>query len=394
MVIVCTTGISRLSTASMKADPMPGYEKTNSTTTTPPAIQASCSAVTWIAGTIALGTAWRQMTVRSERPLRRAIVTYSDSSTSIIEPRMIRLMYGVTASTSVAAGSTTTLGSDHAFSSGASSDTAGNQWKTLVANSRISPMPITNSGSAASTSEPFEIAWSTGRSRRMAVQTPIPIDSGTATIAATKTRNAVFATRSESSSLTGSWVAAESPKLPVSTPPIQLRYWLTMESFRFSWSRSAAIRSGVASLPRIAVAASPGSASTAAKTTSEIRNRVRTPSASRRKTSLVNETRPPEAVVRQRKSRSGRVEAADGVAVRVHLIAERPHDVTASFPLDPLGLPQQLRAPGVVDLGSGLRDQVEELGVLPVRLVEGRVGQAPLGDLAQVRARGPEVLGE
>ncbi len=48
--------------------------------------------MTWMAGTIALGTAWRQITVRSGSPFRRAIVTYSDSSTSIIEPRMIRLM--------------------------------------------------------------------------------------------------------------------------------------------------------------------------------------------------------------------------------------------------------------------------------------------------------------
>src|ERR671914_2193361 len=157
MVIVCTTGMSRLSTASMNAEPMPGYENTNSTTTTPPAIQASCSAVTWIAGTMALGTACRQITVRSGRPFRRAMVTYSDSSTSIIDPRMIRLMYGVTASTSVAAGSTTTLRFDHAFSSGASSDTAGNHVNTLVAKSRISPMPSTNSGSAASTSVVVEV---------------------------------------------------------------------------------------------------------------------------------------------------------------------------------------------------------------------------------------------
>src|SRR5918992_6268261 len=127
--------MSRFSTAPTSAAPIPGNEKTNSTTTTPPAIHASCSAATWIAGTIAFGTAWRQITVLSDRPLSRAIVTYSDSSTSIIDPRMIRLMYGVTASTSVAAGSTTTSGTSQAFWPGASSDTAGNQWNTLVANS-------------------------------------------------------------------------------------------------------------------------------------------------------------------------------------------------------------------------------------------------------------------
>ena len=48
--------------------------------------------MTWMAGTIAFGTAWRQITCRSGRPFSRAIVTYSLSSTSIIEPRMMRLM--------------------------------------------------------------------------------------------------------------------------------------------------------------------------------------------------------------------------------------------------------------------------------------------------------------
>ena len=116
---------------------------------------------------------------------------------------MMRLMYGVTASTSVAAGSTTTSGASHACWSGASSETAGNQWNTLVANSSTSPIPITNSGSAASTSVTVEPTWSTVRSRRIAIQTPSPIDSGIATSDATSTRKAEFPTRSESSSLTG-----------------------------------------------------------------------------------------------------------------------------------------------------------------------------------------------
>src|SRR5919109_672771 len=102
------------------------------------------------------------------------------------------------------------------------------------------------------------------------------------------------------------------------------------------------MRSGVASRPRIAVAASPGSASTAANTMSEIRNSVRTPRASRRAMSLANETHAPEAVVGQRESRSRRVKAADGGAVGVHLIAERPHDEAASLPRDILRLVQQI----------------------------------------------------
>src|SRR5215211_4475919 len=100
--------MSRVETASTSADPIPGYWNTDSTSTTPPTIQARLSAVAWIAGAMALGSAWRQITQRSGSPFSRAIVTYSDSSTSTIEPRRMRLMYGTTANTSVAAGNTTT----------------------------------------------------------------------------------------------------------------------------------------------------------------------------------------------------------------------------------------------------------------------------------------------
>ena len=79
-------------------------------------------------------------------------------------------------------------------------------------------MPMTNSGSAARTSVTVEVTWSTGLSRFIAVQTPIAIDSGIAMIDATKTRNAEFATRSESSCVTGCCVAAESPRLNVRMP--------------------------------------------------------------------------------------------------------------------------------------------------------------------------------
>src|SRR5215208_3009313 len=64
-------------------------------------------------------------------------------------------------------------------------------------------MPITNSGSDARMSEIVETTWSTGRSRRIAVQTPIMIDSGTATAAEITTRKSEFPTRSDRSSPTG-----------------------------------------------------------------------------------------------------------------------------------------------------------------------------------------------
>ena len=48
-------------------------------------------AITWMVGTMAFGMAWRQRTTRPARPLRRAIMTYSLSSTSMVEARIMRL---------------------------------------------------------------------------------------------------------------------------------------------------------------------------------------------------------------------------------------------------------------------------------------------------------------
>ena len=103
---------------------------------------------------------------------------------------MIRLMYGVTAMISVAAGRTISLGTFQACSPGGMIDTAGNAWDTLVANSSTSPIPITNSGSAASASVMIDRTWSVGLSRRTAMSTPSPIDSGMAMSPETSTRNA------------------------------------------------------------------------------------------------------------------------------------------------------------------------------------------------------------
>src|SRR5215207_3125714 len=329
-----------------------------------------------MAGTIAFGTAWRQMTVRLGKPFRVAIVTYSLSSTSTMEPRMMRLMYGTTASTRVAAGSTTTSGSSQAFSPGPSSDTAGKAWNTSVAKRRISAMPITNSGSEARMSEAVETMWSTGRSRRIAVQTPIMIDSGIATTAETTTRNTEFPTRSERSSLTGAWVAAEVPRSPVKIPPSHLRYCVTTPSSRFSWSRSAASRSGVASRPRIACAASPGSASVAANTSSDTSHRVSTARARRRRTSLVvmvslEETHGPQLVVAEREPRARLLNSPDLRAVRVDRVREVRDDVAALLVLELLGVVEQIAAPVLVELPARLADQLLELLVVPVRFVEG-----------------------
>jgi hypothetical protein len=56
--------------------------------------------------------------------------------------------------------------------------------------------------------------------------------------------------------------------------------------------------------------------------------------------------------------------------VRIDLVGERPHDVAALFVLDLLRLVQQVGSLALVELTPRLADQLDELGVVPVRLVE------------------------
>ena len=242
-----------------------------------------------MAGTIAFGTAWRQMTVRSGSPFRRAIVTYS------LEHLDHRAAHDAADVASPPArawppAAPPRRGPPRRGCRSGSSDTAGNTWNTLVANSSTSAMPITNSGSAASTSVTVDVMWSAGRSRRIAVHTPIKSDSGIATSDATRTRNTELPTRSDSRSLTGSCVAADA-EVAGQQPAEPLDVLADHRVVQIQLVAEAATRSGVASLPRIAVAASPG-ASTAANTISETSQSVRSPSPSRRRIELTQRSPP------------------------------------------------------------------------------------------------------
>ena len=75
IVTACTTGTSLPATAFTSVMPIPGYWKTNSTNTTPPASHAICRAVTWRAGTIAFRSAYRVQMTRGLKPFRCAIST-------------------------------------------------------------------------------------------------------------------------------------------------------------------------------------------------------------------------------------------------------------------------------------------------------------------------------
>ena len=70
--------------------------------------------------------------------------------------RTIRDTYGETASTSVSTGRIIVLGTSQGWPPVGVRVTAGSQWNTVVENSAMSRMPITNSGSPA---RPSSTVW-------------------------------------------------------------------------------------------------------------------------------------------------------------------------------------------------------------------------------------------
>ena len=150
-------------------------------------------------------------------------------------------------------------------------------------NRRTSPIPVTNSGSAAIPSSASALTLSVAESRLRAPSTPMVSASGTATSAAIATRKAELRTESLITSTTGVSVARDVPGLPVSNPLTNERYWSITGRLRCSCSRRAARLDGVALRPSSALAGSVGSATVAANTITDTIASVRTPSSSRRR---------------------------------------------------------------------------------------------------------------
>ena len=196
---------------------------------------------------------------------------------------MNRAMYGTTTRVSVATGRISSCSCVHGPWSGASSTVGGSQLKTTVPNSRTSPMPETNSGSAAMPSSPSELPLSNTESRLSAPSTPSESARGIAMTAEIATRKAELRTESLITSITGVSVASDVPGLPVSRPLTNDQYWSISGRFRCSVSRSALRLSGVAFRPSSARAGSVGSATVAANTITETIARVTIPSATRRR---------------------------------------------------------------------------------------------------------------
>ncbi len=99
--------------------------------------------------------------------------------------------------------------------------TAGKIVNTEVEKSATSRMPVTNSGTPASARS---TVWMTvsGRLRRKCAEIiAMPKASGIITSAASRTSTSVLSTLSETCCQTGSWLAREVPKSPVTSPPSQ-----------------------------------------------------------------------------------------------------------------------------------------------------------------------------
>src|SRR6266545_7301767 len=329
------------------------------------------------------------------------------------DARRIRATYGTTASTSVATGRTIALGSDQGRPD-CDTDTDGSQRKTVVENKATSRIPITNSGSAATPRSPTWMTWSAARSRRRAATIARRKASGMISTAARATRTPLFTTRDPISEATDPPLASDVPGSPRTAPPSHDRYRVTTGSSRLSWACSAATRSGVADRPRIARAGSP-SAWVAPNTMTEISQRVsaartrrcasqrdqarageRTPGRPRPATPRAagSPERDTAELVGGQREVLVRDEPGDLRRVGVDLVLEAPDAVAAAVVLDLLGILEQRGALGAVQLLLRLPDQPEELRVRPVGLVVRRVRHRPVGDLGEVAAGEPVVLGE
>src|ERR1700733_1028722 len=98
------------------------------------------------------GSACTTSTRHLGRPLSRAISTSSLSSASIIAARIIRNVYGTITMTSVATGSTSSVGSDHGATPGGNTETAGNKCQITAAKKITRAIATTNSGRAVTAS--------------------------------------------------------------------------------------------------------------------------------------------------------------------------------------------------------------------------------------------------
>src|SRR5699024_6914579 len=188
-------------------------------------------------------------------------------------------------------------------------------------------------------------------------------------------------------------------EVPTKSPPSQVKYRCQAGWSSPSCSFRAAMRSGVACWPRIALAASPGSSRVAPKTSRETAMRMNAEKSSRLPMTFPNmsDLSDPYAVespTAQRTSCGVGNEPSDVFLEGVDLVGEAPHDVSA-FVVEHL-LQLVLQVPALLGLRNraGLVEDLVELRVVPVGFVEGRFGQGTGDDLRHEVAGVPEVLGE
>ena len=127
----------------------------------------------------------------------------------------MRITYGAAVRQSVSTGRTSSLRFESAPP--LSMIEVGGRRFSVTAMKATSSVPVTNSGSAISPSEITEIAWSTGRSRRIPDQMPSASDTGRSTIRATSASTSEFPARAEMNEVTGACEATDVPRSPRAT---------------------------------------------------------------------------------------------------------------------------------------------------------------------------------
>lgn len=247
-----------------------------------------------------------------------------------------------------------------------------------------SSTPKANSGTAYTPSVTELTSRSTSRPSWRADSTPRPTPAGTSSTIVSTASSTVGPNPPSMYVLTGRPEARDVPKSPCSSPAAQCarRSWAGWS--RCIASRMAAIRSGSGWSPASATAASPGSASVRAKTSSTTAAVCATPSSSRRATQDRNPITP---------ARPCRSAPSRGVGGRLLLDApDAPggaEDPVGEAPDQEAALGVQAALHALVDGGAvllvlgglGLLVQGVEVLVAPVSCVGGRPGEQALGDV-------------
>src|SRR5712691_1515415 len=194
-----------------------------------------------------------------------------------------------------------------------------------TANSRITTMPDTNSGTATEDNPTIVMSRSRIRPRFSAATIPPKIPSGTTITNATTASFSEFQSAGSSRDETDCWKASDVPRLPVRMPPTQLPYWATSGRSAPNCLLSCATALALAKGPRIRRPTSPGSTCRPRKTMIDSNHSVRIAKPKRRSRKRPTDSLPSGLQAGPRETdvtHPGRLDPADCRLRRRHVVVE------------------------------------------------------------------------